>query len=123
MIYGIQLIGIFFALFMLYLTYLYFKRDNYGILGFVTWFAVWSGFIILVSFPSSVYGIMQALKIERTADFIVAAALMFFSILIFKLYNNNKVLSKKLEDVVRKVSIISAEKEYCNSKERLKNKK
>ncbi|MFP4112435.1 MAG: DUF2304 family protein [Candidatus Woesearchaeota archaeon] len=122
MIAGIQIVGIFFALFMLYLTFLYFKRDDYGVFGFLVWFAIWSAFLVLVSFPRTVYGIMYALKIERTADFFVATALMFFSIVIFKLYDNNKKLNKKMEDVIRKVAFMQAGCERSNCITPKKNK-
>jgi hypothetical protein len=111
MILGIQIVGICFALFMLYLTFLYFRRDDYGVFGFVTWFVIWSAFLVLVSFPSSIYGVMNVLKIERTADFFVAGALMFFSVVIFKLYDNIKRLNKKMERLVRKIALNEKKKQ------------
>lgn len=110
MIAGIQLVGICFALFMIYLTFLYFKRDDYGVFGFIVWFSIWSAFLLLVTFPQSIYGIMEALKIERTADFITAGALMFFAIVIFLLYDDMKKVNKKMEKLVRKIAFMKAKK-------------
>ncbi len=108
MLAGIQLIGIVFSLFMIYLTFLYFKREDYGKTGFFFWMFIWLGFLVLVTFPKSVYNIMQLLSIERTADFIVAGALLVYSVVIFKLYVNNKKLQRKIEVIVRKVALDKA---------------
>lgn len=108
MLAGIQLIGIVFSLFMIYLTFLYFKRDDYGKLGFFFWMMVWLGFLLLVTFPKSVYNIMELLSIERTADFVVSGALLLYSVVIFKLYVSNKKLQRKIDSVVRKVALDKA---------------
>jgi hypothetical protein len=108
MLAGIQLIGIIFSLFMIYLTFLYFKRDDYGKMGFFFWMLIWLGFLTLVAFPKSVYNIMELLSIERTADFVVSGALLVFSVVIFKLYVSNKKLQYKIDSVVRKVALDKA---------------
>ena len=105
MIFGVQIIGIFFAVVMLYLTFLYYKKNHYSISSFILWTIVWIGFLILVLFPQTIYGIMQSLEIERTVDFFVIAGFLFFSLIIFYLYNITKQTQQKVEKLVRKIAI------------------
>jgi hypothetical protein len=109
MLLGIQLIGILFSLVMIYFTFLYFKRCDYGKFAFFVWMIIWCSFLVLVTIPKLVYNVMNLLSIERTADFFVSGALLVFSVIIFKLYISNKKLQKKMEIVVRK---IAADKSY-----------
>jgi len=105
MIYGLQIIGILFALVMCYFTFLYFKRRDYDIFSFLFWIVVWLAFLLMVAFPSVVYSIMETLKIERTVDFFVIAGFLFFAVIIFHLYGIVKRWQKKSEEIVRKLAI------------------
>ena len=108
MLYGIQLLAILFGLIMIYMTFLYFKRGNYGSVPFFFWLTIWLAFLVLATFPNFVYGIMDALSIQRTADFFVISALLVYSVVIFKLYVRNKELQAKIEKVVKKVAFDKA---------------
>ena len=108
MVYGIQLLAILFGLIMIYMTFLYFKRGNYGTIPFLFWIAIWLAFLVLAAFPRFVYGVMDALAIQRTADFFVVSALLVYSVVIFKLYVRNKELQAKIEKVVRRVAFDKA---------------
>ena len=105
MIYGLQIVGMLFALIMLYLTFLYYKRDSYGGRSFFIWFCVWLFFLLMVMFPTTIYGIMETLDIKRTVDFFVIGGFLFFSVMIFYLYVVVKQIQKKVEIVVRKVAL------------------
>jgi hypothetical protein len=104
MLYGIQLLAILFGLIMIYMTFLYYKRDNYNLTAFAFWFIIWIAFIVFATVPEVIYGLMNILAIERTADFFVISALGVLSVVIFKLYVKNKQLDDKIEKVVRKVA-------------------
>ena len=101
----LQVLGAFFGFVMLYLTYLYYKKNSYDIKGAIVWTCVWVGFIFLASFPSVTYGVMQKLEIERTVDFFVIGGFLVFSIIIFKTYTAIRKLEKKMEKLVREVAI------------------
>jgi|WetSurMetagenome_2_1015567.scaffolds.fasta_scaffold626621_2 hypothetical protein len=105
MLAGIQLLGIIFSLFMIYLAYVYYKRKNYGLRSFVIWLCVWLAALFLVSLPKTVYGVMQLLQIERTADFIVIMGFAFFSVIIFYIYTTVKKNNYKIEQLVRQLAI------------------
>jgi len=110
MIYGLQMVGMLFALIMLYLTFLYYKRDSYGGRSFFIWFCVWLFFLFMVMFSTTIYGIMETLNIKRTVDFFVIGGFLFFSVIIFHLYVAVKNTQKKVEMVVRRVALDSKAK-------------
>jgi len=105
MIAGIQILGILFALVMIYLTYVYYKRNNYSKKSMILWSLVWLAVLVLVSIPKTVYGIMSVLQIDRTADFFVLAGFTFFSVIIFYMYVILKKTKNKVDDLVRKIAI------------------
>jgi hypothetical protein len=109
MLFGVQILILLFGLVMIYFTFLYYKRANYDKMGLIVWFLVWLGFIFLGVFPQTVYGVMQLLAIERTADFFYAGGMLFFAVLMFYLYNITKKSQKQLETLVREIAFKRAE--------------
>ena len=69
------------------------------------WMLVWVFFLFMVSFPTMMYGLMETLKIERTADFFVMAGFLFFALIIFYLFVTVKHIQKNVEKIVRKLAI------------------
>jgi hypothetical protein len=111
MLFGVQILILLFGLVMIYFTFLYYKRANYEKTGLIVWFLIWLGFIFIGLFPQTIYGVMQLLAIERTADFFYAGGMLFFSVLLFYIYNITKKNQKQVETLVRKIAIKDAEKE------------
>ena len=111
MIAGIQIIGIIFVLVMIYLTYVQYKRNNYGKRSLILWIIVWLCVLLMVTIPQVIiYGLMGALEIERTADFFVMAGFVFFSLIIFYMYILTKKTSQKMEELVRNVALSKKKK-------------
>lgn len=110
MIFGIQLLGILFGIIMIYLTYTSYKRKKFSKEAFYLWGAVWVGGIFIFSVPHIFYGIMDALQINRTADFFVAAALIFLTTMEFHMYTKVKYMEDKMEQLVRKIALETPEK-------------
>jgi hypothetical protein len=122
MISGIQIIGIVFMIMMMYLTFVHYKRKSYGFKSLLLWLGVWIVALVVVSVPSTVYGIMQALNIQRTADFITLLGFAFFAVIIFYLYSIVGKNNQKMEHLVRELAINDAEKNTANSKNRKRRK-
>jgi hypothetical protein len=110
MLFGVQIIGILFALAMMYFTFLYYKKKSYTYRSLVIWLLIWTAFLILVLFPTTIYGIMQSLKIERTVDFFVIGGFLFFSVIIFYIYSVVKKNDRKLDELVRALAIKRSKK-------------
>lgn len=66
---------------------------------------VWVGVIILILVPEMFYGVMDALNIQRTADFLSAGAILFLTTLSFYMYSVVKKTEKRVEKLVREVAI------------------
>lgn len=113
---GLQIIGLVFGLVMCYLTFVYYKRKNYDAQAFVVWLSIWISFMVLAVFPSSVYGIMEQLQIQRTVDFFVIGGFLVFSVLLFKSYTLSKKNQKQIEDLVRKLAIKRGEERAMHKK-------
>jgi hypothetical protein len=105
MILEVQLLGLLFGAIMLYLTFLYYKREDYGPRGLAFWTAVWLAFMFVIAFPSTLYGIMESLRIQRTMDFFAMAGFLFFSVVIFHIYRTTKKLDRRIERLVRELAI------------------
>lgn len=102
---AIQLLAILFALWMTYFTFLHFRRKEFTIVEFWVWQTLWLGLIIVVVYPKSVEFLLSTLKINRTFDLVVIVGI----IVLFAATFRNTILLKrnqrKLEELVRKLSI------------------
>lgn len=111
MIGGLQIFGIIYLLFMMYLTFLYYKRNNYSIRSFVFWMSIWAVSIVLMIFPQSASVLtQQVLGVSRVIDFYLIMGLLFFSLITFINYRTVKKNEQKIEDLVRKIAIEKKEK-------------
>ena len=50
---GVQILGILFALFMFYITFLHQRRNEFTVKESIFWFGAWLSFLFLVIFPTS----------------------------------------------------------------------
>ena len=124
MIPGVQALGILFCVIMLYVTYVQYRRKNYGYKSLILWAAVWIAAIVVVSLPKTVYGIMQALEIQRTADFFVLIGFAFFAAITFYMYAMVRKNNEKLEKLVRNLAVENKDvKNKSESKSDMKRKR
>jgi hypothetical protein len=105
MISGVQVLGILFCVIMLYLTYVQYRRKSYGYRSLILWVLVWLAALVVVSFPKTIYGLMQVLEIQRTADFFVLFGFAFFAVIVFYMYITVKRNNEKLEGLVRSLAM------------------
>ena len=115
--YGVQIIGIIFFVVMIYLSYVYYKRKNYSLRSFIAWLIVWLALMFFVAFPQTIYGVMEVLQIERTADFFVMSGFAAFLVIIFYLFMIVKKNNARMEELVRKIAIMETEKKQPKKKE------
>ncbi len=101
----VQTLGIAYLLFMVYLSFLYYKRNNYSLTSFVFWVVVWSAGALLLVIPQSISALTQRISVARVIDFYLILGLMFFSIVCFVTYAAVKRNEAKIEDLVRRLAI------------------
>ena len=102
---GIQILGICFGLFMMYYTFLHYKRKELLSKEYGFWIILWAVFLIVTIIPEILDPLVGALSLPRTMDFFIIVGFMFFAGVIFYTYTVVKKNQKKLEEIVRKIAI------------------
>ncbi|HII71142.1 TPA: DUF2304 domain-containing protein [Candidatus Woesearchaeota archaeon] len=116
LIMGIQVIGILFALFMLYYTFINYKRDQLQKSEFGIWLTVWLVFLAVSIYPFPLQTLARTLSIWRTMDFLTIIGFFFILTLTFYNYVQVRKNNQKLEKLVRKLAFKQANKETKNRK-------
>lgn len=102
---GIQIIGILFGFFMIYYTFLQYKRKEFSISEYVFWLLHWAIFIIFTLFPFILDPLLESLSIARALDFFIIIGFLFLIGMIFYTYTIVKKSNRKIEEVVRKIAL------------------
>ena len=108
---GAQILGVLLGLFMLYFTYLNFKRRELKKNEFLFWFLLWIVFILVALFPTIFDFIaLGTLNFARRMDFFIILGFMFLIGLTYKLYGQSKENKKRIERLVREISFRKVKK-------------
>ncbi|MBI2101417.1 DUF2304 domain-containing protein [Candidatus Woesearchaeota archaeon] len=102
---GIQIAGILFGLFMLYYSFLNYKRKEFNAKEFVFWIFLWAALVVIALFPSVLDPVIKPLGFFRALDFLVMTGFLFLTLAIFYTYTVAKKNSKQLESIVREIAI------------------
>lgn len=99
---GVQIIAILFAIFMLYVAFLHWKRKDFNGGEILFWTVLWLGFIIITLFPDILQEITKKLFFTRVMDLLMVIAFMILAFLGFQNHVSNRRMEKKIEELVRK---------------------
>lgn len=102
---GIQIVAILFGLWMVYFTFLHFRRGEFTLLEVVVWQLLWIGLIVVVISPRSVDFILRAFSINRTFDLVVVVGIVILFGIAFRNYVLLRRLEKKLELTTRQEAL------------------
>ena len=103
---GIQVVGIIFGLFMLYLTFLHLKRKEFTIVEAVGWFVLWISIAFMTLFPNSLdFLVKGVLNLQRPLDFFIICGFLFLIFATFFNYSQNRKNDKKIEKIVSRIAI------------------
>ncbi len=102
---GVQIIGVGFALAMIYFTFLYYKRKDFSLLQFIFWEIVWLGLIFATLFPQTLRTFTKELGFARVFDFIVVLGILFVALIAFYSYVQVRQMRKKIEELTRKEAL------------------
>lgn len=102
---GIQILGILFGFFMMYYTFLQYKRNEFTIKEYSFWFIFWGGFVIITLFPQILDPFLASIGIVRALDFFMIAGFLFLIFVIFYTYTIVRKDQRKLEEVVRNIAL------------------
>ncbi len=101
----IQFLGILFGVFMIYFSFLKFKKKEFNGLEFFVWIVAWAIFIVVSIIPTSLDPLINSLNFYRRLDFFVVIG--FFMLLGLGFYNYGvvKKTQRRLESVVRRTAL------------------
>jgi hypothetical protein len=102
---GVQIVSVLFAVFMLYVAFLHWKRKDLGNTEYMFWFILWCGFIAVTLFPNSLQNLTNLLFFARVMDLLMIGAFMVLAYIGFNNYISNKKMEKKIENLTRKDAI------------------
>ena len=98
---GIQILGLLFALFMIYYSFINYKKEEFKKREFIIWIILWIIFIIVTLFPNLLNLITSSLSLTRRMDFYMIIGFMFLIGLEFYSYSISKKNQKSIEKIVR----------------------
>lgn len=104
---GVQIIVILFAIFMIYVAFLHFKRKEINGGEIFFWFFLWLGFILVVLFPNVLQNLTKLLFFARVMDLLMLIAFMILAFLGFQNHVSNRRMEKKIEELIRKEALHS----------------
>lgn len=105
MIIGLQIIAILFSLSMIYFAVLNYKRREINRMELIGWMVIWIGTIIVVVFPELLRTFAKTFLFARVFDMMVVGAFILVISMVVSAYMRTKRNEKKLEDLVRKLSL------------------
>ena len=115
-----QIFAIFFAVFMIYVSRVKGKKYQLPTLEIYAWYFVWTLFGFLALFPNVLIGVIHFLNFGRVFDLLVVGAFVILTMLVFFMYFAMRDVQKKLETLVRKMSIYDLNSQLSNSKQKTK---
>jgi len=105
MVLGIQIAGLLFALFMIYYSFLHYKREEFTVKEFGFWILVWIIFIIITLFPFILNPIRTTFGFFRTLDLLVISGFLFLIVITYHTYIITRKNQKRIEIIVREIAI------------------
>src|SRR3989338_6368774 len=93
-----------FGFFMLYYTFLQYKRKDFTIKEYSFWFIFWAGFVIIILFPQILDPVLISLNIVRALDFFIIGGFLFLIFVSFYTYTIVRKNQRKVEEVVRQIA-------------------
>lgn len=108
---GVQIIAILFAIFMVYVVFLHWKRKEVNGGETFFWTVLWFGFIFVTLFPNMFQSVTRLLFFTRVMDLLMVAAFMILAFIGFQNYVSNKKMEKKIEELIRKEALGSLKRQ------------
>jgi hypothetical protein len=109
---GVQIIGILFAMFMIYVSFLNWKKSDISRSEMSFWLLLWIIFILITLFPKILQGLSTFLVFTRVMDLLMVIAFMILTIIGYMNHISNRELEKKIERLVKNQAI----KKYLTKK-------
>lgn len=103
-----QIGAVLFALFMMYVLRVHFKRQLMDRFEYSLWISIWLFFIVIAIFPQLLLGIAQLLRFQRVFDLLTVGAFMVLSFVVFRTYFLAQRMEKRLSKAIQDLAIKEA---------------
>lgn len=107
---GIQVFGLVFSAFMLYLSFLYYKKKEFTLTEWGFWALFAALFAIISVFPNVLDPIVSTLNLGRKLDLFIILGFMFLIAATFYTYRVTRHTDRKMEQLVMKMALEKEEK-------------
>ncbi len=105
MVLGVQVAGALFGIFMMYYTFLKYKRKEFSSSEYLCWMVLWVAFVLASLFPNWLNPIVASLSFARTFDFLVVVGFLFIIGLTFYTYTLVNKSKRQVEELVRTIAM------------------
>ncbi|MAG91150.1 hypothetical protein CMO83_05435 [Candidatus Woesearchaeota archaeon] len=105
MVLGIQIAGFLFGMFMIYYSFVNYKKKQFNAKEFGFWFVLWMGFLVVTIYPAILDPLTKSLSFFRTLDLLVISGMLFLIAINFYTYVVTRKNQKQLEKIVRSIAI------------------
>lgn len=105
MVLGIQIAGSLFGIFMVYYSFLNYKRKEFTLKEFGFWVFLWTLFVIAALFPFLLDPIVKKIGFLRALDLLTISGFLFLTAAVFYTYTLTRKNQKKLEAIVREMAM------------------
>lgn len=102
---GIQIAGFLFGVFMIYYSFLNYKRKEFTAKEFSFWIFIWAVFIIISLFPFLLDPMVKGIGFLRALDLLTIGGFLFLIAAIFYIYTLTRKNQKQLEIIVRETAM------------------
>ena len=105
MVLGIQVVGVGFGIFVLYMSFLQWKKKEFTINEWAFWGTFALAFSGVSLFPDILNPVVATLKLQRKLDFFIILGFMFLIAAVFYTYRVVRNTQKGLEELVRQLAM------------------
>lgn len=107
---SIQLIVVPFAIFMVYVSFIHYKKHHILRESFIFWILLWIAFVIIAFYPQLIDPISRRFHFLRTLDFLMVIAFMILAIMNYNNYLSQQKLERDMEKLITKLTIVNITK-------------
>jgi hypothetical protein len=105
MLIWLQFWGIIFALCMIYITLLYYRRNEIRFVDLLIWMPIWIFFLGGVLFPRSLDIFVQAFNVRSAVELFTVAGFMFIIGVVFYLSRSIRLQQSKMQRLVKAIAL------------------
>jgi hypothetical protein len=105
MITGIQVLGILFALGIIYLSYLFYRKKDFSAADFAVWAFIGLAVLVPVLFSESLMFLVEPLTFYRLFDLLTAGGFIILFAVVFRMYGIARKNERSIDGIVRALAL------------------